>query len=186
MASSLASGDGNILFLTETIADEPIHGQRSGLQAHALSQIRDRVHGLLDHAGNIHPVGKEPSFRQVFVFPAEDLAVGVLIPRPSYPLFGQLNTVISDQGFTATADTAGTGTNTIKLQSTTTNPFTGSPSWTDRATLELGTTKRAWTVSFSGWVWAPATEYLRVYCSAVGGTAPKEVVAYFDGRANPP
>lgn len=114
----------------------------------------------------------------VFSFPAEDLAVGVFLPRPSWRLLDKLEAPTSeaDQLAWAQAGTAGSGTNTVVLESTTTNPFTGSPTWTTRATLQLGTGLLAEVDgSFGGWVWDPATEYLRMRCTAVGGTAPKDV-----------
>lgn len=119
----------------------------------------------------------------VFTFPDEDLAAAVYIPRPSWILLDNhpAPTSENDQRFTATCDTVGAGTNTVVLESTTTSPFTGSPSWTVRATLALGTSKRVSTTEFvSDWVWDPTTEYLRVRCSAVNATAPKEALAYFE------
>ncbi len=118
----------------------------------------------------------------VFTFPDEELAVAVLIPRPSWILLDNHAAPASesDQRFTVTADTVGAGTNTVILESTTTSPFTGSPSWTARATLALGTSKRVSTTSFGGWTWDPTTEYLRVRCSVVNATAPKEVLGYFE------
>jgi len=125
----------------------------------------------------------------LFAFPDENLSAAVFGPRPSFILLDKFSrpNVTGDQRFTVTADTAGTGTNTIVIETATGNPFTTSPTWTVRATLQLGTTKRVSTSSFNaGWLWNPATEYLRVRCSALG-TAPKEVVAYleWDYDSNP-
>ncbi len=117
-----------------------------------------------------------------FPYPNKKLAAAVFMPLPSYPLLTKLTApgVEADQRFTVTANVAGTGTNTVVLESTTTNPFTGSPSWTVQATLGLDTVKHIATSAFtSDWVWDPATEYLRTRCSALSG-APLDVVAYYE------
>ena len=117
----------------------------------------------------------------VFPFPDESLSATVFVPRPSMRLLSKLPvpTAEGDQRFSATAGTAGSGTNTIVLESTTTNPFTASPSWTIQATAALNALQIAEDTTFGGWKWNPATEYLRVRCSVLG-TAPKDVVAYFE------
>ena len=125
----------------------------------------------------------------VFAFPDESLSAAVFLPRPSLRLLNKIArpNATGDQRFTVTAGTVGSGTNTIVLETTTTNPFTGSPSWTIQATLALGTALIAEATSFtSSWLWTPTTEWLRARCSAVG-TAPKDVVAYFewDYETNP-
>ena len=118
------------------------------------------------------------------VFPYSDLslAVAVFLPRPAMRLLDKMPvpTAEANQRFSVTANVAGTGTNTIKLYSTTTSPFTGAPGWTERASAALSTLKIIEVTSFGGWTWNPATEYLKVECTAVGGTAPQEVVAYFE------
>ena len=115
--------------------------------------------------------------RIVFVFPDETLSVADFFPRPAYALFRYFGEVfLLESG--VIAGTAGTGTNTILLQSTTTNPFSGSPSWTTRVTHALGTTKGVSTTDFSAWKWNPQTEYLKMSCSA--GTTPKDVSGYLD------
>jgi hypothetical protein len=120
----------------------------------------------------------------VFAFPDESLSAAVFLPRPSWMLLDKLPapTDEANQRFTVTAGTAGASTNTVVLESTTTNPFTGSPSWTIQATAALNALKFVEVdgVFTSDWVWDPATEYLRVRCTVVNATAPKDVQAVFD------
>ena len=117
-----------------------------------------------------------------FPYPERELAVGVFMPLPGYRLLTKLTGpgVEGDQRFTVTADVAGSGTNTVLLESTTGDPFTTSPSWTTRATMALGTTKFVTVSTFSGWVWDPDTEYLRARATAVGATRPMEPLCYFE------
>jgi len=121
-------------------------------------------------------------FRIVFAFPDQALSSGIFIPRPAFPLFnhfGAANFATTLQ-CTATAGTAGTGVNTIKIQSSTGNPFTGGGSWTDRVQLDLGTSLLYQTTNIASW-WNPTTTYVRANCTAVGATAPKDVMVYIDG-----
>lgn len=114
-----------------------------------------------------------------FSFPDEELSAAVFLPRPSWMLLDKLPTPTAEanQRFTVTAGTAGTGTNTIVLESS-----TDRSAWTIQATVSLDTAieDEIDGVFTSDWVWDPATEYLRVRCTAVGGTAPKDVTAVFD------
>ena len=120
----------------------------------------------------------------VFSFPAEDLAAGVLLPRPSWPLLSWLDdpTSTTDQRLTIHAGTVGSGANSDLLLETDDNLAFTSP--TVQATLALDALSTISTVTFTAsWVWDVSAEYLRLRCSLMdAGTAPKDVTAFFEWR----
>lgn len=132
------------------------------------------------------PVSRFPHVL-VFAFPEEDLSAAVLLPRPSFPLLDMFQRPIAEkwQRFRATAGTVGSGANSdIVLESS-----TNRSSWTVRATLALDASTEVEAggpdvaAAFSGWLWDPATEYLRARCSTMdASTAPKDVWASFEWK----
>ena len=120
----------------------------------------------------------------VFSFPAEDLAAGVLLPRPSWPLLSWLDdpTSTTDQRLTIHAGTVGSGANSdLKLETATDLAFT-SPNVRATLALDASSTKRTNTFD-GGWVWDVSAEYLRLRCSLMdAGTAPKDVTGFFEWR----
>ncbi len=115
----------------------------------------------------------------LFMFPDEDLAAGIFLPRPSYRLLTKFvaPTSETDQRFTVTAGTVGSGANSdVVLESS-----TDRSGWTIRATINLDAQVEDSVASFGGWTWNPVTEYLRVRCTLMdAGTAPADVSALFD------
>ncbi len=110
----------------------------------------------------------------MFHYPDEDMAVGDFVPESAIrvPAAGEHGSW-SSQTFYVRCLTAGTGTNTILLRTSST--LTGAR--TTRATVNLGTSREG----SSAIAWSPADgEYVWVACSAVGGTAPKRAIAQVD------
>ena len=118
--------------------------------------------------------GGEVSKSLMFHYPDEDMAVGDFVPETAIrvPAAGE-HGAWSSQTFYVRCTVVGTGTNTILLRTSST--LTGAR--TTRATVNLGTNREG----SSAIAWSPADgEYVWVTCSAVGGTAPKRVVAQVD------
>ncbi len=110
----------------------------------------------------------------MFASPGEDLAVEDWLSDQAIrvPAAGKHGTWTPGTVYVRVG-TAGTGTNTILLRTSTT--LTGAR--TTRATVNLGTAREA----SAAITWTPADgEYLWVTVSAVGGTAPKKGVAQVD------
>ena len=121
-----------------------------------------------------------------FPFPRKKMANDVFLPRPAYPLTDKIlgPNANARQNIQATAGVAGGagGQNEINLESTTSNPFTGSPAWTLRKQIVLGTGKLiTGVVDLSAWVYRPTVDYIRFRASDVDlAQPPEDVVAYFE------
>jgi len=127
-------------------------------------------------------------FRVGFAFIDQELVTGAVAWFPGASVAYDLNTLlhasdVRNASAVVTAGVAGSGTNTVLIEKTTTSPFTGSPTWSTAATLNLGTSKRV-SAAFSA-SWNPTTEYLRAPCSAANATGPENVAGYIQAEAKP-
>lgn len=123
----------------------------------------------------------------LFAYPDANLATGIFVPRPSMRLLTMFQRPAAEkwQRFTVTAGTAASGADVdVVLQSS-----TDRSAWTTRATIALDASAAAEVGgpdvanAFSGWIWNPATEYLRVNCTTMSaGTAPIDVWASFEWK----
>lgn len=107
---------------------------------------------------------------------AEDLASGVLMPRPGICVgeSGEHGTYTGIRG-KAIAGTAGTGTNTILIEADD-NPAFSSAVTLFTLALDTSTEVDDTTLDTS---WASGDIFVRARCSAVGATAPKDVTVFF-------
>ncbi len=114
----------------------------------------------------------------VISFPAhaEDLATGVLGVRPGFPVgeSGEHGTFTAIRA-KAVAGTAGTGTNTILIEADDNPAFTSAVTL---FTLPLDTSTEVDDTVLDT-AWAAGDIWVRARCTAVGGTAPQDVAAFF-------
>ena len=136
--------------------------------------LYDALGGLVAHAVDSDAHGAKVSKTLMFHYPDEDMAVGDFVPETAIrvPAAGKHGTWTPGTVYVRCL-TVGTGTNTVLFRTSST--LTGAR--TTRATVSLGTSREA----SAAITWTPADgEYMWAACSAVGGTAPKRVVAQVD------
>lgn len=121
---------------------------------------------------------KTPEILHIITFTglAEDLASGVLMPRPGVCVgeSGEHGTYTGIRG-KAIAGTAGTGTNTILIEADDNPAFSSAVTL---FTLALNTSTEVDDTTLDT-AWASGDIFVRARCTAVGATPPKDVTVFF-------